>query len=67
MELITLYFSYKFNCYQKYYSTCEKKTLALLLALQHFQVYLETPVDDIVVHTDHNPLVIICRMRDSAQ
>jgi len=43
------YFSYKFNCHQKNYSTCEKETLALLLALQHFRVYLEAPVDDIVV------------------
>ena len=38
---VSCYFSYKFNCHQKYYSTCEKETLALLLALQHFRVYLE--------------------------
>jgi len=61
------YFSYKFNCHQKNYSTCEKETLALLLALQHFRVYLEAPVDDIVVYTDHNPMVFINQMRDKNQ
>ena len=61
------YFSCKFNCHQKHHSTYEKETLALLLALQHFRVYLETPMDDIVVYTDHNPLVFISRMIDKNQ
>ena len=61
------YFPYQFNCHQKYYLTCKKETLALLLALQHFRVYLDAPVDDIVVYTDHNPLVFVNRMRDKNQ
>ena len=39
----------------------------MLLALQHFRVYLDTPVDDIVVYTDHNPLVFLNRIRDKNQ
>ena len=61
------YFSHKFYCHQKHYSMCEKEILALLLALQHFRVYLDTPVDDIVVYSDHNPLVFINRMKDKNQ
>ena len=34
------YYSKKFNKHQRNYSTVEKETLALLLALQHFEVYL---------------------------
>lgn len=34
------YFSKKYNRHQLNYSTIEKETLALLLALQHFEVYV---------------------------
>ena len=34
------YFSKKFNKLQMNYSTIEKKCLSLILALQHFEVYL---------------------------
>ena len=51
-------FSRKFDQHQKKYSTIEKKALALLLALQHFDVYLNTTVFPIVVFTDHNPLIL---------
>ena len=61
------YFSYKFNAHQKNYSTCEKETLALLLALQHFHIYLEAPVEEVLVYTDHNPLVFISRMKNKNQ
>ena len=36
------YFSCKFNQHQKNYSTIKKVTLALVLGLQHFDVYLNT-------------------------
>ena len=61
------YFSYKFNAHQKNYSTCEKETLALLLALQHFHIYLEAPVEEVLVYTDHNPLVFISQMKNKNQ
>ena len=61
------YFSRKFNQYQKNYSTIEKEALALVSALQHFDVYLNTTKYPIVVHTDHNPLVFINKMKNHYQ
>lgn len=60
------YFSKKFTKCQQNYSTIEKEALALLLALQHFEVYLNSG-DRIVVHTDHNPLIFLSRMSNSNQ
>ena len=61
------YFSRKFDQHQKNYSTIEKEALALLLALQHFDVYLNTTVFPIVVYTDHNPLVFVNKMKNNNQ
>ena len=61
------YFSRKFNQHQKNYSTIEKETLALVLALRHFDVYLATTKYPIVVYTDHNPLVFINKMKSQNQ
>lgn len=58
------YFLYKFNSHQKNYSTCEKEILVLILALQHFQVYLDVPAAEVLVYTSHNLLVFINCMRD---
>lgn len=56
------YYSRKFNKHQLNYSTIEKEALALLLSLQHFEVYLGSSSLPIVVYTDHNPLVFLTRM-----
>lgn len=56
------YFSKKFNKHQMNYSTNEKETLALLLALQHFEVYVSSSPAPTVVYTDHSPLVFLSRM-----
>ncbi len=61
------YFSRKFNLHQKNYSTIEKETLALVLALQHFDVYLNTTKHPIIVYTDHNPLTFISKMKNHNQ
>lgn len=61
------YYSYKFNKHQVNYSTTEKETMALLLALQHFDVYLGTTVAPVEVYTDHNPLVFIEKMKNKNQ
>ena len=45
----------------------EIETLALVLTLQHFDVYLNTTKYPIVVHTDHNPLVFINKMKNYNQ
>ncbi len=61
------YFSKKFTKCQQRYSTIEKEALALLLALQHFEVYLGGSCNPVVVYTDHNPLVFLGRMCNSNQ
>lgn len=61
------YYSKKFNCHQKNYSTIEKECLALILSLQHFEVYVSCAVLPIVVFTDHNPLTFIGKMRNKNQ
>lgn len=61
------YFSRKFTKPQLNYSTIEKETLALLLALQHFEVYVGSSSLPIVVYTDHNPLVFLSRMYNHNQ
>ncbi len=61
------YFSKKFTRCQQQYSTIEKEALALLLALQHFEVYLGGSCNPVVVYTDHNPLVFLGRMCNSNQ
>ena len=39
-----------------------KECLSLILALQHFEVYLASSVAPIVIFTDHNPLTFIHEM-----
>lgn len=53
------YFSWRFLKHQKSYSTIEKEALALLWALQHFEVYLGSSAVPITVYTDHNPLTFL--------
>ncbi len=45
------YFSRKFNKHQLNYSTIEKETLALLLALQYFDVYVSSTNLPVIVFT----------------
>uniref|UniRef100_A0A1A8HXS3 Gypsy retrotransposon integrase-like protein 1 n=1 Tax=Nothobranchius kuhntae TaxID=321403 RepID=A0A1A8HXS3_NOTKU len=56
------YFSKKFSPCQTRYSTVEKETLALLMALQHFHVYVGSGDKPLTVYTDHNPLTFLARM-----
>ncbi len=61
------YFSRKFNKHQLNYSTIEKEALSLLLALQHFEVYVGSTNLPIVVFTDYNPLTFLSRMYNQNQ
>ena len=61
------YFSQKFNKHQRGYSTYEKETLALILALQHFEFYVSSAMYPIEIFTDHNPLVFLGKMRNKNQ
>ena len=60
------YWSKKYNKHEKNYSTVEKEALALICALQHYDVYL-SGASDIKVFTDHNPLVFIAKMKNKNQ
>ena len=61
------YFSKKFTESQKNYSTVEKECLAVVLALQHFEVYVSSSSSPIVVYSDHNPLVFLHKLKDKNQ
>ena len=61
------YFSKKFLKYQKNYSVVKKETLGLVLALEHFDVYLGSTPFKIKVYTDHNPLTFLKTMKNKNQ
>ena len=61
------FFSKKLNCHQQKYSTIEKETLALVLALQHFEVYVTAGQFPLKVFTDHNPLTFLGKMKNKNQ
>lgn len=53
------YLSRKFNKNQLIYSVIEKETLALIFALQHFEVYVGCRVQPLIVFTDHSPFMFL--------
>ena len=57
------YFSKKFNKHQKNYSTIEKECLALILAIQQFEVYLTASTSPIVVFSVHSPLSFLHKLK----
>ena len=63
----TDYFSKKLNKHQKNYSTIEKETLALVMAVQHFEIYVSAGEHPVEVFTDHNPLKYLDRFRNKNQ
>ena len=61
------YLSKKLNRHQRNYSTIEKEALAVILALQHFEVYLYAVPRPIVIYSDHNPLMFVQKMKNKNQ
>ena len=61
------YFCKEFNKHQKNYSTIEKECLALILAIQQFEVYLTSSTSPIVVFSDHNPLSFLHKLKNKNQ
>ena len=61
------YFSQKFITFQRNYCTSENETLALIMALQHFEFYVTQATFPIIVYTDHNPLVFLSRVKSKNQ
>lgn len=47
------------------YSTKEKEALALILALQYFEVYIGSTVQPVTIFTDHNPLTFLQQMSNA--
>ena len=60
------YFSKKLTRCQKNYSTIQKELLALVLAVQHCEVYISSGPGDLLVFTDHNPLVFLERFKTTS-
>ena len=60
------FFSKKFNSYQLNYSVIENEALAVILALLHFHVYLDSGMP-IVVFTDHNPITCLNSLQNPNQ
>ena len=67
VERPVAFFSKKFNRYQLNYSVIEKEALALISALQHFEVYLGSGLTPLVVYTDHNPLTFLRSLQNPNQ
>ena len=67
IDKVICFFSKKLNKYQRNYSTIEKECLALLLFMQHFDVYLNVTIHPILVFTDHNPLTFLHKMSNKNQ
>ena len=61
------YFLKKFNNAQKRYCTTEKELLALILALQYFDIYIAAAGGPITVFTDHNPLTFLHKLKSKNQ
>lgn len=61
------YFSKKFKTNQRNYSTVEKERLALVLALQYFEVYVSSSCAPVIVLSDNNPLVFLHKLKNKNQ
>ena len=60
-------FSKNFTRHQRNYSNIKKEALALILALQHFDVYVGSTSQPVVVLSNHNPLIFLSRMKNPNQ
>ena len=61
------YFSRKLDESQRNYSTIEKKCLALILVLQHFEIYVTASNSRLTVFNNYNPLVFLHKIKDKNQ
>lgn len=60
------FFSRKFNVHQRNYSVIEKEALAMIWALQHFDVYVGGGAE-VLVYSDHNPLTFLHSLQSPSQ
>ena len=66
LDMPVAFYSKKLNRHQRNYAPIEMECLALVRALEHFEVYFSCGYQ-VKVYTDHNPLVFIHRMKNSNQ
>ena len=57
------YFSKKLSRAQRNYSTIEQELLAIVLALQHFCVYVPPFGPEVVIYSDHHPLQFLHKFK----
>ena len=57
------YFSKKFSPAQRNYSVVEQELLAIVLALQHFEVYTPSFGPKITIFSDHSPLQFLAKFK----
>ena len=71
MTLIILFVTFRKKCFNnthdRNYSTVQKECLSLILALQHFEVYLASSDAPTAVFSDHNLLTFIHKMKNKNQ
>ena len=58
------FYSSKLKSHQQSYSVIEKEALALLMALEKSDVYVNNPCFTISVFSDHNPLQFVNKMKN---
>ena len=61
------YYSKKFTKSQHNYCTSERELLALVLALQHFDIYVTIADYSLVAYMDHNPLTFLHKLKNKNQ
>ena len=59
------YYSKKLNKHQKVYSVIEKECLALILSLQHFEVYISSSTAPLEIFSDHDPIKFINEFKNN--
>ena len=57
------YYSKKFMAAQHNYSVVEQELLAMILALQHFEVYVPSYGPQVIIFSDHSPLQFLARFK----
>ena len=67
MEHQVCHFSKKFNKSQMNYSITEKECLALVLAIQDFEIYVSSSSLPLVFYSDHNLFVFIHKCKAKSQ